>query len=302
MRIIPSLGSTGPSFTPDQRRCQHLRQPRCVGPAPRCCAVGCDGPAVTTHRTRRDYRPRMPTHRGTRAPRRWCRPRPAACRRGSAAPARTQRDAAGVAGRALDAVEGDLDDLLGTDVTTWPSRYVSSSRNRSVCHASISSVMPLNVLPSITNPPVAGRARRGGCWTASPGAGRCPTRPEHDQVEGVPRLHLDPARPAPAGLVRRVEALTTTPSWPSATPRSKNACGLRGSAVTNRRARSSSGTRSRRAGEPFGGRRLEHDRRRWSSRSKKKRAAAARRLGVVTGGGAWTPSPGTAAAGRRRRA
>ena len=59
-----------------------------------------------------------------------------------------------------------------------PSRRTSQRQQRSVCQRSISSVMPLNVLPSITKPPVVGVAgRRGAGWTASPCAGRCPTPP-----------------------------------------------------------------------------------------------------------------------------
>ena len=68
--------------------------------------------------------------------------------------------------------------------------------------------MPLNVLPSMTKPPVAGsRAPR---WMleslprAPPGA---PLDGEHDQIEGVHRLDLEPARAAPAGLVRRGQRL-----------------------------------------------------------------------------------------------
>ena len=90
-----------------------------------------------------------------------------------------------------------------------PSRRVStaSSCSRSVCQASISSVRPLNVLPSMTKPPrrVAGtevQVRQPAAAAAVP-----PLGGQHDEVERVPRLHLEPARPAPAGLVGRVERL-----------------------------------------------------------------------------------------------
>ena len=72
-------------------------------------------------------------------------------------PCETQRHAAGVADRSLHAVEGDLDHLFGTQSTTYPSVGPSaSSVKRAVCQSSIASVMPLNVLPSMTKPPVAG--------------------------------------------------------------------------------------------------------------------------------------------------
>src|SRR5439155_1028905 len=44
----------------------------------------------------------------------------------------------------------------GRTRTTQSPRSVASSRNRSVCQRSSSSVSPLNVLPSMTKPPVAG--------------------------------------------------------------------------------------------------------------------------------------------------
>ena len=76
-------------------------------------------------------------------------------------PREAQRQAAGVAARALQPVEGDLDDLLRADVDDPVVALASSAPvNRSVCQVSISSVMPLKVLPSITNPPSGSRAPR----------------------------------------------------------------------------------------------------------------------------------------------
>ncbi len=72
--------------------------------------------------------------------------------------------------------------------------------------------MPLNVLPSMTNPPVAGfNAPR---WMLDSLPVRRPephSTAEHDQVEGVHRLDLQPARAAPARLVRRGQRLRHHP-------------------------------------------------------------------------------------------
>ena len=80
--------------------------------------------------------------------------------------------------------------------------------NRSVCQASISSVMPLKVLPSITKPThlrVAGAEMDVGEPAAA--AAGAPLDGEHHQVEGVDRLHLHPCRAAPPGVVGRGEVL-----------------------------------------------------------------------------------------------
>ena len=96
-----------------------------------------------------------------------------------------------------------------------PRASVSSSRSRSVCHASISSVIPLNVLPSITKPPV--RVARAQVQVAEPSlaAAVAPLGGEHDQVERVRALDLEPAGAAAAGLVRRVERLHHHPLVPA---------------------------------------------------------------------------------------
>ena len=68
-----------------------------------------------------------------------------------------QRQAARDNRAVLDLVERDLDDELRPDVDdVCPSRPISSASSAAVCHASISSVMPLNVLPSMTKPPSSG--------------------------------------------------------------------------------------------------------------------------------------------------
>ena len=71
---------------------------------------------------------------------------------------------------------------------------------------------PLNVLPTMTNPPVGpnspvgverAEVQVGQLSRAPPGA---PFDGEHDEVEREHRLDLDPALAAAAGRVRRVES------------------------------------------------------------------------------------------------
>ena len=86
-----------------------------------------------------------------------------------------QRHAAGVAGARLDAVERDLDDQLGPHVDDVPVAPGLAREQLLGLPCEHSSVSPLNVLPSITNPPAAHRGRPGGGSRAARGAGRCPT-------------------------------------------------------------------------------------------------------------------------------
>ncbi len=135
-----------------------------------------------------------------------------------------QRHAAGVARARCTPSKAISTTSSGRTWTTMPSREVSSSSSRSVCQASISSVMPLNVLPSITKPPVV-RVARAEVEVREPAlaAAVAPLGGEHDEVERVPRLDLEPAGAAAAR--RRTgasSALTTTPSWPRASASSRN--------------------------------------------------------------------------------
>ena len=77
--------------------------------------------------------------------------------------------------------------------------------------------------PGSPNRPVGSSAPR--CRLRQPAAAPAvaPLHGEHHEVEGVHRLDLDPAGAAPAHVVGRVEALTTTPSWPRATASAANA-------------------------------------------------------------------------------
>ena len=89
-----------------------------------------------------------------------------------------------------------------------PLRARASSAKRAVCQRSSSSERPLNVLPTITKPPVSGsRAPR---WRFESQPRRRPLPPlrrEHDEVEREHRLHLAPRLAAPAGLVARLDRL-----------------------------------------------------------------------------------------------
>ena len=104
----------------------------------------------------------------------------------------------------LQIVERDLDDELGAHVHGHRVASVSRASSAFVCHASISSVIPLNVLPSMTKPPrrfVARAEMEIGQAALAPAV--TPLRREHDEIERVQPLDLEPRRRAPAGFVRR---------------------------------------------------------------------------------------------------
>src|SRR5215203_6261325 len=83
-----------------------------------------------------------------------------------------------------------------------PSRWTSRARNSFVCHASTSSVMPLNVLPSMMKSPVAGS--RAPMWMLlnHPLAAGSPLDGEHDEIERARGFDLEPGRTATPGGVR----------------------------------------------------------------------------------------------------
>ena len=207
---------------------------------------------------------------------------------------------AGVAGGALDPVEGDLDDLLGPHVHDVRRRAtVSSSVNRSVCQASISSVIPLNVLPSITNPPVAGsRAAEVDVGQPAPPPSAAPLDREHHQVEGVHRLDLDPGGAAAAGVVRRREVLDHDPlvAGPQAVVEER----LRGGEVVGDQPGDPVGLRHQplEGGQPVGAGSVEQvDAVEVQQVEEVRRDGDARRSGRC-----GTRSPGTGGADRSRRA
>ena len=155
---------------------------------------------------------------------RWCRPRRPACRRGSAGPSRTAgRRRRGTGVERWSPSKATSTTCSGRTSTTHPEvPSTASSVKRSVCQRSISSVMPLNVLPIMTKPPVSGsRAPR---WMFD----RVPwRRPDPHSTASTTRSRVCvgltltqplPRRPAAYGLPA---ALTTTPSWPAATSSAK---------------------------------------------------------------------------------
>ena len=202
------------------------------------------------------------------APCRWCRPRRRTCPRDSAARVRTAAPARRGSAGALHPSKAISTTCSGRSSTTHPSvPSTASSVNRSVCQRSISSVMPLNVLPIMTNPPVSGsRAPR---WMLESSPRRRPephstARTTRSSVwVGLTLTHPLPRRPAAYGLSA---ALTTTPSWPAATSSSKKRPASRGVGgddprddevrARGRRAPRAARARSRRAGR---------SRRRWST-------------------------------------
>ena len=163
--------------------------------------------------------------------------------------------------------------------------------------------MPLKVLPSITKPPPASVAR-AEVDVAQPAlpAAVAPLGGEHDEVERVRRLDLEPARPAASRLVRSVERLHhhalvavrerlargTAP--PRRRPRSRceARAALRGSARRERANRSRQDGRARPRRRGGAGRRRR-------ARAARRRVTPPRQAGGRTG----ASSPGTGAADRR---
>ena len=107
-----------------------------------------------------------------------------------------------------------------------PSRCVSSASNRSVCHSSSSSVRPLNVLPSIAQPPVS--SSRAPRWRLDSRPRRRPwphsaaSTTRSSVCTGLTFSQPDPRRPAAYGAS---SAFTTTPSCPAASAASNSRAG-----------------------------------------------------------------------------
>ena len=124
-----------------------------------------------------------------------------------------------------------------------PSRLVSSSRNRSVCHASSSSVRPLNVLPSMTCSSFAGSRAPRCRFDNQPLRRPCPhsaaSTTRSRWWTGFTLSQVPPRRPASYGAST---AFTTTPSCPRATASSKNAWASSASRVTSLGTQNCSGT------------------------------------------------------------
>ena len=187
-------------------------RPSSASPAPSCRSRA---PTVgwstrPRRRSRSSTRPRRcppPSPNAGRARRRWCRPRRPLVRPVAHHPGEPQRDPARVAGRRLHAVERDLDDQLGPhehlplvarllqrqQLLGLPAQHrVGQALERLAQHHE-----------------AAGRVARAEVQVRQPALAPAvpPLGREHDQVEGVHRLDLQPADAAPARGVRRVERL-----------------------------------------------------------------------------------------------
>ena len=124
-----------------------------------------------------------------------------------------QRDAAGVAARALHAVDRDLDD----------GDRLDPDRAGSAAHLDLLEALGLPAQQRIGQPlegladhhvaaglaELTGRVERSEVQVRQQSGAppRAPLARQHDEVVGVHGLHLDPARPASAGGVRRPDRL-----------------------------------------------------------------------------------------------
>ncbi len=130
------------------------------------------------------------------------------CRRGSGAPWRSGvrpcRGSASMPGRRRQRSRRPARAGRGRRAPRWRSPVPGSARS---AIAACSSVMPLNVLPTMTNPPSLPRAPR--CrFDSHPVRRPCPhSIGDDDEVQRVDRLHLAPRPATPAGVVRRGEVL-----------------------------------------------------------------------------------------------
>ena len=162
--------------------------------------------------------------------------------------------------------------------------------------------MPLNVLPSITKPPVAG-SRRAEMEVAQPPVPSpvAPLGGEHDEVEGVRTLDLEPARAAPSRLVASAERLHHHALVPVGERVLEEALRLGRIARSRSSGRGSAPARAHRAARAarMRGGRAGRRRRRGGSRRRTVRAArspASRRARRSSRSG--PSSPGTGADGR----
>ena len=176
------------------------------------------------------------------APRCGRRRRPT-CRVGSAAPwrsaGRRRRDSGASAARRRWPPRRPVS---GRTWTTWPScrwRRRSPAAS-SVCQRSSSSVIPLNVLPTITKPssPRAPRWRLDSQPWRRPWPHSAARTTRSNVCTGLTLRHEPPRRPAAYGDAR---SLTITPSSPRPTASSMNAAASSASAVTIEGRRNGSG-------------------------------------------------------------
>src|SRR5690606_28789039 len=121
-------------------------------------------------------------------------------------PGEAQRQSSGVAGRALNAVEGDLDDLLGThedDVTLAVCLQLQEAAGLPLEHLvghPLERLAQHDEAVAVARPEVDVRQ-------PSPAAAAAPLDGEDDEVQRVARLDLDPCGAAAPGVVRGGEVL-----------------------------------------------------------------------------------------------
>ena len=166
-------------------------------------------PVRERRRVRRpSLRPAPPARRRAPAPCRSCRPPPPLVRAVALHPREAQRQAAGVLRARLQVVEGDLDDQLGPHVH---GVAVAAGLAREQLARLPGEQLVGHALEGLAeHHEAAGRGiARAEVQVRQPALAPAvaPLGGEHDEVERVRALDLEPARAAAAGLVGRVERL-----------------------------------------------------------------------------------------------
>ena len=244
--------------------------------------------------------------RGWRARWRACRPRRRACRAGAAGRARTAAPRRpGSAGCVCTPSKAISTTSSGPDVDTYAVAAGLQLQQALGLPRKHRVGQPLERLAEHAEAAV--RVARAEVQVREPAlaAAVAPLRGEDDQIERVPRLHLEPAgAPSARPRTARSSAFTITPSWPRASASSRKAGGGAGVDDRARHAhrlgdeRLEHGEALRRPDGRAGRRRRRGGRRRRAAVERHGARCARRRGGWRTG----SPSPGTGAAARRREA
>ena len=167
---------------------------------------------------------------------RWCRLRRRSCPRGSAARGRNaapgRPGSGGCAGRRRRRSPPPV--RAGRRRSRSPGGLPARAAV-AVCQVSSSSVSPLNVLPSMTKPPVEGSRAPRCRLDSQPRRRPCPhstaSTTRSSVCRGLTLIHPAPRRPAAYGVA---SDLTTTPSWPCAIASPKKAVASSAEEVTRR--------------------------------------------------------------------
>ena len=157
-------------------------------------------------------------------------------------PGEPERHPAGIAGLVCTPSKATSTTSSGRTRTTQPESSTASAPNRLVCQRSIASVSPLNVFPSITNPPAGSRAPR--CrFDNQPVRRPCPRSTASTTRSrvclGLTFSQPAPRRPASYGVD---SDLTTTPSCPRSSAAANAAEASATVPATTRGTRTDSGT------------------------------------------------------------